>query len=243
MIDTAYVTYGGEQLSYEVRVVPNRGTTIAIHVEPDGRVIVDAPEEAVTADIQKAVQKRARWIFERVEQTRDRFGHIQTKEYVSGEEVLYLGRRYVLKVIQNPGDRQPVKLRGNRLEVYSQSGSPDQVRAKVWAWYRVKGRDYFDRRLAVWENKLTWVKSRPPFRLQEMEKRWGSCTSQGEIVLNTHLIKAPRECIDYVILHELAHLRHHHHGPEFWNTISVADPDWERKKQRLDAAVEDLMAR
>jgi predicted metal-dependent hydrolase len=76
-----------------------------------------------------------------------------------------------------------------------------------------------------------------------MEKRWGSCTSQGEIVLNTHLIKAPRECIDYVILHELAHLRHHHHGPEFWKTISLADPNWERKKQRLDAAVEDLMAR
>jgi len=71
------------------------------------------------------------------------------KEYISGEEVLYLGRRYVLKVIQDSGDRQPVKLIGNRLEVNSPSGSPDQIRAKVWAWYRVKGRDYFDRRLAV----------------------------------------------------------------------------------------------
>lgn len=76
-----------------------------------------------------------------------------------------------------------------------------------------------------------------------MEKRWGSCTADGTIVLNPHLIKAPRECIDYVILHELVHLKHHNHSPEFWKTISFADADWQRKKDLLDGAAEQLTAK
>ncbi|WP_339107634.1 SprT family zinc-dependent metalloprotease [Thioclava sp. GXIMD4216] len=237
-----YVSYGGQRLEYSVRSDGARSAKIAIHVEPDGRVLVDAPEAAEQADIRNAVQKRARWIFTQVEEARSRFQHVRQKEYVSGEEILYLGRRYVLKVIRDTEGRQPVKLRGNRLEVTCRTGAPAIVRASVRAWYRVKGRDYFDRRLAFWEQRLSWISARPPFRMQEMEKRWGSCASHGEIVLNPHLIKAPQECIDYVILHELVHLKHHNHGPEFWATLSAADPDWERKKQRLDADVERLMA-
>lgn len=237
------LTYGGKTLSYRVQTDGSRTTKIAIHVEPDGEVFVDAPEDAAPAEIHKAVHKRARWVFTQVEKARERFRHVRDKEYVSGEEVLYLGRRYVLKVIKGDTHRGAVKLKGNRLEVPSQSGSPESVSAGVWAWYRVKARDYFDRRLGEWEQRLSWVSSRPPLRLQEMEKRWGSCTADGTIILNPHLIKAPRECVDYVILHELAHLKHHNHSPEFWQTISFADPDWQRKKMLLDNAAEQLTAR
>ncbi|WP_339108728.1 M48 family metallopeptidase [Thioclava sp. GXIMD4216] len=108
--------------------------------------------------------------------------------------------------------------------------------------FYASGMETGDRRLGFWEQRLSWINDRPPFRMQEMEKRWGSCAAHGEIVLNPHLIKAPQECIDYVILHELVHLKHHNHGPEFWAILSAAAPDWERKKQRLDADVERLMA-
>lgn len=238
-----YVSYGGERIEYTVRPDSERSAKVAIHIEHDGRVIVDVPDGAEEGDIQRAVHKRARWIFTQVGTARDRFRHVRKKDYVSGEEILYLGRRYVLKVIKDAEARRPVKLRGNRLEVICPTGNPDIVRAHVWAWYRVKARDYFDRRLCSWQMKLSWLTSRPSFRIQEMEKRWGSCTPHGEIILNPHLIKAPRECIDYVILHELAHLRHHNHGPEFWQTVLDADPDWSRKKKRLDSQAEVLMVR
>lgn len=236
------LTYGGQALPYRVQIDGSRTTKIAIHVEPDGEVIVDAPEDANPEDIRRAVHKRARWVFAQVERARERFKYVREKEYVSGEEVLYLGRRYVLKVVKNDAGRGAVKLKGNRLEVSSRSASPESVRASVWAWYRVKARDYFDLRLAAWERKLPWVDGRPPFRLQDMEKRWGSCTPEGIIILNPLLIKAPRECIDYVILHELAHLRHHNHSKEFWATIDQADTDWKRKKILLDSLAERLYA-
>ena len=241
MTAPSFLSYGNERIEYTIRTDAERRAKVAIHVEPDGRVIVDVPEGAVRADIQKAVQRRARWIFSQVECARNRFRHVREKDYVSGEEILYLGRRYVLKVIKDAEGKRPVRLRGNRLEVTCASGDPEIVRARIRGWYRVKARDYFDRRLAFWEERLSWVTSRPPFRLQDMEKRWGSCTPLGEIILNPHLIKAPQECIDYVILHELAHLRHHNHSPDFWQTIEQADPDWSRKKARLDGAVELLM--
>lgn len=239
MNDGAFITYGGRRLPYRLNVDPNRQSRVAIHVEPNGDVVVDAPQDASETDIQKAVHKRARWVFSQVGKARDRFRHVRPKEYISGEEVLYLGRRYVLKVIIDES-RQPVKLKGNRLLVHSISPDREAIRGKVWAWYRVKARDYFDRRLAEWQRRLPWVPTRPPFRLQKMEKRWGSCTPKGEIILNPHLIKAPRDCIDYVLLHEQAHLRHHDHSPEFWTLIEQADPQWRERKARLDKMVEVL---
>ena len=239
MNDGAFITYGGERLPYRLNIDPSRRSRVAIHVEPTGEIVVDAPEDASETDIHKAIHTRARWIFSQVGKARDRFRHVRPKEYVSGEEVLYLGRRYMLKVIVD-GSRQSIKLKGNRLEVNVSSTDRDTIRGKVWAWYRVKARDYFDRRLAEWEKRLPWVQTRPPLRLQKMEKRWGSCTPKGEIILNPHLIKAPRDCIDYVLLHELAHLRHHDHSPEFWSLIENADPQWRERKARLDMMVEVL---
>ncbi len=233
--------YGGQALTYRVQASGNRMNKIAIHVEPDGEVIVDAPEGADAADIRRAVHKRARWVFTQVAKARERFDQVRDKEYVSGEQVLYLGRRYVLKVIRDDDGRGAVRLKGNRLEVHCRSGSIKAVRANIRAWYLSKARDYFDRRLLAWEKKLPWVNTRPLFRLQEMEKRWGSCTSDGTIILNPHLIKSPRECIDYVILHELAHLRHHNHSKDFWKLIEAADHDWARKKDALDNAAERLI--
>lgn len=240
MTDVAFITYGGERLPYRLNIDPSRQSRVAIHVEPDGEVVVDAPEDASDQDIQKAVHKRARWVFTQVAQAQKRFRHVRPKEYVSGEEVLYLGRRYMLKVIVDGSD-QSVKLKGNLLLVHARSPERDTIRGKVSGWYQVKARDYFDRRLAAWEQRLPWVHARPPFRLKKMEKRWGSCSTMGEIMLNPHLIKAPRDCIDYVLLHELAHLKHHDHSPAFWALIEGADPKWRDCKLRLDDMVEILV--
>jgi predicted metal-dependent hydrolase len=73
-----------------------------------------------------------------------------------------------------------------------------------------------------------------------MNKRWGSCSANGQVTLNSHLIKAPGNCIEYVILHELAHLKYHDHGPEFWGLISSNMPGWQRAKKELDVLVELL---
>lgn len=210
-------------------------------MNPDGSVSVDAPHGFDNAAIRNAVQKRARWVVNHVNDANQRYAHVRPKEYVSGEQVLYLGRRYMLKVIHMAEKPAAVRLKGNRLEVETRTGNTDDIKAGIRAWYRVKGRDYFAKRLDALSQSLPWVAKAPSFRLLEMQRQWGSCAPSGDIILNPHLIKAPRPCIDYVLIHELAHLKHHDHGPGFWRLIDNHAEGWRKSKHHLDGLVEVLL--
>jgi hypothetical protein len=236
------LSYGDDRIPYQVAVDDTRISRVAIHVNPDGSVSVDAPKGFDDNSIKDAVQKRARWVANHVKEANQRYAQVRPKEYVSGEQVLYLGRRYMLKVIPVTGKPTATRLMGNRLEVQTKSGAADDIRGRIRAWYRVKGRDYLARRLDVLSKSLPWVAATPPFRLLEMSRQWGSCSPSGEIILNPHLIKAPRACIDYVLVHELAHLKHHDHGTAFWKLIDVHAGDWRKSKHHLDGLVEVVMA-
>ena len=240
MTNTHILAYGEERIPYQVNTDPRRTTRIAIHVEPDGSVIVDAPPDQSKEIVQKAEHKRARWITDNVAEGRDRYRHVRPKSYVSGEQVLYLGRRYMLKVVQDDTVKGTARLRGNRLEVTAQSKDAGKVRGIVRAWYRTRARDYFARQIDQQSEKLPWIDQPPPFRLREMSRQWGSCSPRGQVILNPHLIKAPRDCIEYVIVHELAHLKHHDHSPEFFDLVSQHAPGWEKPKKLLDRMVEVL---
>ncbi len=148
----------------------------------------------------------------------------------------------MLKVLTTDERRLSVRLKGNRLEVQSRTGEAEDVQGRVRGWYRVKARDYFAKRLADVSSRLPWVHDVPPFRLLNMARQWGSCSPSGHIILNPHLIKAPRECVDYVLIHELVHLKHHDHAPEFWSLLDRHSPGWPEYKDRLDRLVEVLMA-
>lgn len=235
------LAYGENRIPYQVSYDGARKTRVAIHVNPDGSVAVDAPLGFSDESIKQAVQKRARWVVGHVSEARERYAHVRPREYVSGEQVFYLGRRYMLKVIPVDGKPTPARLRGNRLEVETTNGMADDIRGRLGAWYRVRGRDYLSRRIDALVKTLPWVDAPPPFRLLEMSRQWGSCSPSGEIIINRHLIKAPRQCVDYVLIHELAHLKHHDHSPEFWKLIDMHAGDWRKAKRHLDGLVEVLL--
>jgi predicted metal-dependent hydrolase len=230
--------YGDARLPYQVQEDPARSTRIAIHVEPDGTVMVDAPPVFTDQAVQHAVQKRARWIIANVTDAAQRFAHVRPREYVSGEQVLYVGRRYLLKVVITAKPSKSAKLRGNRLEVESRIGYPSDIKGRVRGWYRSKARDYLAQRLDLLSSRLAWVDTTPPFKLLEMTRQWGSCSPSGQIILNPHLIKAPRACVDCVVIHELAHLIHHNHGPDFFRILDREVPGWNQHKRVLDDMVE-----
>lgn len=233
--------YGDDMIPYQVSFDPKRERRIRINVRHDGVVEVEAPQDASREDILRAVQKRARWVHEHVTSARMRFAHVLPREYVSGEQIIYLGRRYSLKVRKVPRAERSVKLRGSLLNVAHHDVSREAVRARVRAWYRVRARDYFAGRIAIVAKRLPWPQSVPAFRLLEMKTRWGTCAAGGTLTLNPFLVRAPRECIDYVITHELCHLREHNHSPEFFRLLSRALPKWERTKAELDQMAELLL--
>lgn len=236
-----FLHYGGEVISYKVTISTGQRERVRIHVHPDGSVEVEAPADATADDIGKAVQKRARWVHDHVRDAKRRFEHVLPREYVSGEQVLYLGRRYSLKVRQVPHEERSVKLKGALLEVAHNHVSADAVRSRVRAWYRVKARDYFAYRLGVIAKGLPWPQEVPNFQLKEMRTRWGTCAAGGTVTLNPFLVRASRDSIDYVITHELCHLREHNHSTEFFRLLGRAMPQWESVKRHLDEMAEVIL--
>ena len=237
------IHYGPEIIRFTVRrQSQRRQASIAIHVEPEGRVLVDAPIQASHTAILAAVRKRARWIQDHLSNFNRRHAHILPREYVSGESTLYLGRRYRLKVIPVDDAGVNVKLRGSYLEVRIAKPAPDLVRQAIASWYHARARAIFAERIVAMLSTMRWkLEASPPLRLQSMKTQWGSCSPTGKLSLNPWLVKAPRDCIDYVILHELCHLREHNHSPRFFKLLDRHMPPWRQRKARLDELAEMIL--
>lgn len=229
------IPYGDQRIAYVVRRQPERTAhRVSIHVEPDGRVIVDAPPDAGETKIKAAVATRVRWIHKHVSEARQRMANVLPREYVSGEALLYLGRRYRLRVSLAEVDVPVVRIKGSFIEVMISEWDAAAVRAALLAWYRLRARAVFLARLELMAHSLRWVRNAPPIRIQSMKVQWGSCSPAGRLSLNPLLIRAPWECVDYVLLHELCHLKEHNHGPKFYRLLDAHMPEWKKTKDKLD---------
>ncbi len=236
------LAYGDEVFEYEVFERHGLSGKIAIHVHPNGTIQVDKPETACDVEVRKAIRKRVRWIKKQKDAVDEMWEHALPRAYVSGETHFYLGRRHRLKVEQSGTSLSSVRLALGRIVVQVPNPNMDRVRGALKRWYLDRADDYLARRLEIVAGELAWVRGTPNMRLVGMKRQWGNCSPNGEITLNPALVKAPRDCIDYVLTHELCHLREHHHGPKFYGLLRSEMPDWKAVKAKLDGMAELLLA-
>jgi predicted metal-dependent hydrolase len=233
-MSTHQITFGTQTIEYQLEQMPRK--TLAISVHPDLSVLVKAPVDTSLEEVNAKVAKRARWILSQKRRFEIFLPDVPPRKYVSGESHRFLGRQYRLKVIEiNSGDEEQIKLSRQFLEVYTPEKNPSHVRELVEAWYREQASKTFGARLAASYSRLS--RENIPFpkvSIRKMQSSWGSCSAKGTITLNIKLIQVPKEYIDYVILHELCHLKYLHHEPEFYYLLSRVMPDWKRKKEKLD---------
>jgi predicted metal-dependent hydrolase len=226
------VTYGSRLIDYRVEYSDRK--TLGITVTPDMEVIVRAPEHSTDDRIGKQVLKKALWILRQLSYFLSFRPIIPPRRYVSGETHPYLGRQYRLRVI--PGRTEDVRLHGKFIEVHT----PDKENVKhlLDEWYLDHARIRFHviARPLI-ERFRKYDVSPAKMEIREMTTCWGSCTPKGRIILNPLLIKKPRPCIEYVIMHELCHLVHHSHNAKFLALQSKEMPDWEKWKERLERGV------
>jgi predicted metal-dependent hydrolase len=236
------IRYGSEEIPFQVCFLASKSGKVAIHIHPDGTVQVDAPAGSELSAVKQAVQKRARWLTQHLGQIREQQVEVLPRRYVSGESHFYLGRRYPLKVLDAAIGKPTVKLVRGQLQIHCADRSTEAVKRLLWGWYLSHAREVFHRRATALIPGITWLKDcSPPIKLLTMKKQWGSCSPHGNILLNPHLVKASRECIDYVILHELCHLREHNHSPEFYRLLNQLMPEWTAVKAKLDGVAEFLL--
>jgi len=226
---TDFIQFGSKQIDFHLEYSDRK--SLGITVTSDLSVLVKAPADTQIDKIKEKLRKKAPWILK--QQSFFLSFHPKTPErkFIGGETHLYLGRQYRLKIIQSK--IESVKLKGKFIEV----ALSDKSRAKQLAteWYLQKARSKFHAIAQPIIDKFKKYKVEPTsIVLREMPTRWGSCTPKGKIILNPELIKAPKGCIEYVIIHELCHLVHHDHTQKFIELQTKEMQDWEKWKNKLE---------
>lgn len=231
--DGYLLKYGGCEIPFHLNQAERSKLTINVH--PDMRVEVLAPANKPLETILGKIDRRAQWIvkqwrfFEQYQPTQP------DRRYLSGETHFYLGRQYRLKVTK--GTVAEVKLIGRYFRI--QHPEPhDSLRTSelLRAWYLDHAENLFKARARHWisECRALSLSGVPTLLVRRMKKRWGSCSATGKITLNVDLVKVSMIYIDYVLVHELCHLKIHNHGPAFYRLLKRCMPDWERRKARLE---------
>jgi predicted metal-dependent hydrolase len=232
--ETYTITYGQQIIKFIIRFSPRKRLIISVH--PDLSVTVDAPDDRSITEVIAIVKRRAGWIARQ----RDFFERFKPEQperrYVGGETHIYLGRQYRLKLIEDKSEC--VKLiRGYFLVQVRQTHDPAHVKRILDKWYADHSRSALLARVSRCADLVRKYDIPLPTSVQfrRMVRRWGSCGKNGGIVLNTELAKASVYCVDYVIIHELCHLKYPNHGKAFYKLLEMCLPDWERRKQKLES--------
>lgn len=232
MKETNFVTYGSGEFRFELIRCARK--TLGITVNSDTTVVVRAPEKASYNQILSKVQNRARWILKQIDYFESFLPVTPPREYVSGETHLYLGKQYKLKVTS--GDNEAVwLLRGQIIVITSNRNDSNRVKKLLIKWYKEHTTSYFEKKFNEIITRSGFnVDGKATLEMKRMSKRWGSCTPGGKVIVNPEIIKAPSKCIEYVFIHEFCHIKHPHHGEEFYSLQEKMMPDWKQWKDRLE---------
>ena len=226
--------FGSVTIGYDLAFANRK--TLGITVRTDLTVGVRAPTGTKLEEIEAVVKKRAAWILKQQRELVRYLPHLPPRQYVSGESHRYLGRQYRLKVNASPENATGVMQTRNTLEVtVADPADRELVKTLLDAWYQARAEDVFAARLAACYPKVQHLGlPYPQLAVGEMRSRWGSCDPAEEITLNIKLILVPQKLIDYVIYHELCHLREHHHGKAFYSLLDRVLPEWRERKRNLE---------
>lgn len=201
---------------------------LTITVERDRRVVIHAPDGTSDETIQKVVESKRQWIHDKISHSQkyQDLPHAPGKELVSGESALYLGRQYRIEVVKSGLS----KIQFSRCFLLP-AAQGKQRTAALREWYIEKAKEKLVPRVKHHAHELGVDVAE--IKIVDNRYRWGSCTLHDNVNLNWRLIKAPMFVIDYVIIHELAHLIEANHTSRFWNIIRAQSPTMEAAKAWL----------
>lgn len=220
-----------KDIAVEVRRSARR-KTVELSVERDGRVLLYAPDKTDQEKLEAMVREKLLWIYRQLGRKEEELYQMPAKEYVSGEGFYYHGRKYRLKILDEPQpfrNGEALRFQGNRFLMPRAVAS--RGREVFIHWYGKRAAEWIPKRVHMLQDR---VGIQPEsIEIRDLGFRWGSCTEKGKILFHWRLILLPPERIDYLILHELVHLHEHNHSPAFYERLRRAAPEYETHEEWL----------
>ncbi|MDB2550544.1 M48 family metallopeptidase [Rickettsiales bacterium] len=234
IISPCKIKYGKTDIDYQLQFSDRKTLQIAVH--PDKTVFVKSPVNMAIDKIQNIVLKRAKWIKKQISYFQNFEPKTPIRRYVSGESHLYLGKKYRLKITSS--DTNKILLKNGYFYITAKSDNSDYIKKLLLDWYKAKANNYFSKIFAgVWDGCNFKNYTKPTLKIREMKARWGSLSQNDTMTINLNLIKTSKECIEYVIIHELCHLVHHNHSPAFYDLLNSKLENWQERKNKLELSL------
>lgn len=216
----------GDTISYHLERRPRR--TVGLKITNDG-LVVHAPRHILEFQLKKILQEKSNWIQNKLEARKQNY--VPPLSWQQGELLQLLGNPITLHLVVDTKNRQPQFNHDSLIIQSPEISQPTAVQRKVVQWYKKQALTDFSRRLEILAAKLGVPT--PPLQLSNAQSRWGSCNSRGVIRLNWRLLQAPPHIINYVICHELAHLKEMNHSAKFWAVVYSLYPQYKQAEKEL----------
>lgn len=232
MIERSEIQFGLTRIPFVIRRSTKRGT-VALTID-DGKLVVTSPAETTIDKLNAVVRNKGPWVIQRIRGASQLPARPSEREFITGETVLYLGRQYRLKVVECDDDHPRIKAGWYAVPVAPGLHGQQQrreVRRVLSSSLKEHADLYLPDRLAELCRRLRIGK--PSIIVREQRKRWGSCDAIGTLRINWRIVQAPIPLIEYVLVHELAHIEHRGHGRAFWDAVGRWLPDYEERRRRL----------
>jgi predicted metal-dependent hydrolase len=228
---TEILQLGG--FGFEVRRSELR-RTLGLTVDRGGELVAHVPAATTAAELAQWISRKLLWVHQKLALKREAAPKRRAPEYVSGEAFSYLGRRYRLKLVAEQDG--PLRCEGGRFTLRRDARPAE---AHFRRWYLQTGTEWLRRRV---ETLAPRTASKPTrIEVRDLGYRWGSCGKGGVLYFNWKVLQLPVRLLDYVIAHELVHLREGHHGPAFWAALGRAMPDRQERKDALAGKAKDFL--
>lgn len=216
--------------TYTIKRSRKRKKTISLQVCADANVIVSAPYFTPADEIRRFVGEKQGWIDKTVARQKKETAQNKDKEYETGEQFLYLGQLYPLEMFFDPFENAGVVFRNNCF--YLNCRGDKALRKHYFvSWYKQKADGFIRHRVDFFSRMLNLPYDR--IRITSAESRWGSCSEDNRIAFSYRLIMAPPDIVDYVIVHELMHIREKNHSSRFWQNVEEVMPSYKAQRRWL----------
>jgi len=213
---------------YQLIRSKKRRKTISLRVKEDGRIIVYAPHHTPNREIEKFVERKQLWISEKLSEQKRNPGPAEIK-FLPGEEFLYLGEAFPLRIEDDPHQRHPLKLWFG--EFILNKTCIEKARDVFIEWYKGEAKQKLSERMDYYSNRLQLFPK--GIKITSARSRWGSCSRNNQLCFSWRVIMAPLGVLDYVLIHELAHIKEKNHSIRFWSYLESIIPDYKKHRRWL----------
>jgi len=217
-------------ITYKVNRSRKRRKTISLQISDKSELVIAAPYFTPAAEINRFVQEKQNWIHKTIQKRKEDSIKNKSKEYITGEMFYYLGESFPLETFFEQNERNGLVFWRNRFYLNTADVTEKGIFYFV-SWYKKKAREYINQHVDFFSREIGVLPRK--IKITSAEKRWGSCSADDNLSFSFRLIMAPPDIIDYVIVHELMHIKEKNHSAAFWKLMEAVMPEYKIHRRWL----------